>query len=216
MNRRSINLLTWRFRIYLLIRARLVQWSVIWAGCSLILMGWWQVENHRLGTARDAMAIMENRCTPVQQMQNQNVVLAKRVSELRSHQSLLTRLDDEQVPFRLLGLLSQKVADCSGAIRVDSLAIDRRLEPETAAANPTRSTPASTTAAVAAPKSNAPRMREVTALTLSGMADDNITVAQFVGLLRDSGVFETVELVSSIGADTATQRGQTYLVKCVL
>ena len=59
-------------------------------------------------------------------------------------------------------------------------------------------------------------MREVTTLTLNGIADGNITLSRFVGLLRDSQVFQTVELVSSIGAGQETVRTQSYLVKCSL
>jgi hypothetical protein len=212
MNRRSINLLTWRFRLYLLIKARLLQWSVAWAVGSLVMVIWWQVENHRLGAVQDALAIMESRCTPLQQMQLENTRLAKRVAGLNSHQSMLARLNDEQVPYRLLGLVSQKVSECTGTIRIDSLSMDRKMEAEAVAPAATGST------AVKPPdaKSPAPKMREVTILNLNGVADGNITVSQFVGLLRDSQVFESVELVSSIGGDTETQRTQTYLVKCAL
>lgn len=212
MNRRSINLLTWRFRLYLLVRTRLLQWSVIWGASSLVMVGWWQLANHRLGMAQESLAIMESRCAPLQQKQRENKQLTKRVHDLKSHQSLLTRLNDEQVPFRLLGLLSQKVTECKGEIRIDSMAIDQKTEAE-------RLTPED--AAVMAKqqaegKPAIPKMREVTTLTLNGIADGNITLSRFVGLLRDSQVFQTVELVSSIGAGQETVRTQSYLVKCSL
>ena len=212
MNRRSINLLTWRFRLYLLVRARLLQWSVVWSVGSVVMLTLWQLENHHLGASQDALAIMESRCQPLQQMQLQNSQLAKKVADLHSHQSLLARLDDEQVPYRLLGLVSQKVAECTGTIRIDSLSIDRKMEAEPlppAGKGTTTAKPADPTPAV-------PKMREVTTLNLNGVAEGNITVSQFVGLLRDSQVFQTVELVSSIGADTNTLRTQAYFVKCTL
>lgn len=212
MNRRSINLLTWRFRLYLLVRTRLLQWSVIWGASSLVMVGWWQLANHRLGMAHESLAIMESRCAPLQQKQRENKQLAKRVHDLKSHQSLLTRLNDEQVPFRLLGLLSQKVTECEGEIRIDSMAIDQKTEAE-------RLTPedaAVMAKQLAEGKPAIPKMREVTTLTLNGIADGNITLSRFVGLLRDSQVFQTVELVSSIGAGQETVRTQSYLVKCSL
>ncbi|MBC7967201.1 MAG: PilN domain-containing protein [Fuerstia sp.] len=212
MNRRSINLLTWRFRLYLLVRTRLLQWSVIWAVGSLLMVIWWQLESRRLSAAQEALAIMESRCLPLQQMQRENMQLARRVRDLKSHQSLLTRLNDEQLPYRLLGLLSQKVSECQGTLRIDSMAIDKKMETE-------RLTPTEAALAVkkaAAGKPVAPQMHEVTILTLNGVADGNITLSQFVGLLRDSQVFQTVELISSIGADNQTRRSQSYLVKCVL
>lgn len=212
MNRRSINLLTWRFRLYLLVRARLLQWSVAWAAGSLLMAIWWQLESHRLGAVQEDLAIMQSRCTPLQQMQLENVRLKKRVADLNSHQSLLVRLNDEQVPYRLLGIVSQKVAQCTGTIRIDSLSIDRKMEAEKTA--PIQA------GATAAPAANGklvePLMREITLLNLNGVADGNITVSQFVGLLRDSQVFQSVELVSSIGAETDSRRTQSYFVKCAL
>ncbi len=172
----------------------------------------WQLENHHLGASQDALAIMESRCEPLQQMQIQNAQLSKKVDDLNSHQSLLARLDDEQVPYRLLGLVSQKIAECTGTIRIDSLSIDRKMEVEPVA--PT--TPGSTAATSSSPLEVGAKMREVTTLNLNGIADGNITVSQFVGLLRDSQVFQSVELVSSIGADTNALRTQAYLVKCTL
>lgn len=212
MNRRSINLLTWRFRFYLLVRARLLQWCVVLAVCSLVLVVLWQLENHRIGTAMDALAIMESRCAPLQQMQSENVQLANRVSELNSHQSLLTRLDDEQVPYRLLGLVSRTVAECLGSIRIDSVSLERRMEAESQDPKKTVSPSDKPKTDVAA----SPKLREITTLTLNGLADDNITVSQFVGLLRDSQVFESVELVSSTGVDSEARRTQAFLVKSVL
>ena len=212
MNRRSINLLTWRFRLYLLVRTRLLQWSVIWAAGSLLMVIWWQLESRRLSAALEALAIMESRCLPLQQMQRENMQLARRVRDLKSHQSLLTRLNDEQLPYRLLGLLSQKVSECEGTLRIDSMAIDKKMETERL--TPTEAAGAAKKAA--AGKAVAPQMHEVTILTLNGVADGNITLSQFVGLLRDSQVFQTVEHVSSIGADNQTRRTQSYLVKCVL
>lgn len=213
MNRRSINLLTWRFRFYLLVRARLLQWSVAWGLCAVLMVSWWQLENYGLGTAMDALAVMESRSAPLKQMQSENVLLAKRVKELNSHQSLLTRLDDEQIPYRLLGLVSRKIADCAGTIRIDSLSFESRREPEPVSLSAVKSEAAAKTGSKTPAE---PLMRDVTSLTLNGLADDNITVSQFVGLLRDSQVFESVELVSSLGSESETQRNQAYVVKCVL
>lgn len=212
MNRRSINLLTAKFRFYLLVKARVLQWSAMWVACSFVMVVWWQVENQRLGATMDALAIMESRVAPLQQMQNQNQTLAERVKNLKSHQSLLTRLDDEQVPYRLLGLVSKTTADCIGTIRVDSLTFDRRMEAvPTTASKP--GTPMPTTGTT---QPTTPATREVATLMLNGIADDNITVSQFVGLLRDCSVFQSVELVSSVGDDASSQRTQMFLVKCDL
>lgn len=212
MNRRSINLLTWRFRLYLLVRARLLQWSLAWAAGSLLMAIWWQLESRKLGAVQEDLAIMQSRCTPLQQMQLENVRLKKRVADLNSHQSLMARLSDEQVPYRLLAIVSQKIAQCSGTIRVDSLSIDHRMEAETPVATPV-GTPATLPMNG---KPAEPVMREITMLNLNGVADGNITVSQFVGLLRDSQVFQSVELVSSIGAETDSRRIQSYFVKCAL
>ena len=212
MNRRSINLLTSRFRFYLLMKARVLQWSGVWAACSLIMISWWQVENDRLGETRDALAIMESRCAPLRQMQQQNLALAERANNLKSHQSLLARLDDEQVPYRLLGLVSKTTADCVGTIRIESLAFERRLE----SAPSISEKPGSASTTENSHQSDTSEKQEVATLTLNGIADDNITVSQFVGLLRDSSVFQSVELVSSVGADALPRRTQMFLVKCDL
>lgn len=208
MNRNCTNLLTWRFRFYLLVRARLLQWSVLWSICGVFMVAWWQLENDRLGTAMDALAVMDNRCTPLQQMRKQNLAMADRLANLKSHQSLLARLDDQQVPFRLLGVVSHCIAECAADIHVESLDFQRRLEQVSA---PT-AIPGAATTTPAAP----PQMRETAAMTLNGVADDNLTVSCFVGLLRDSQVFHSVELVSSVGSGTTPDPKQMFFVKCVL
>ena len=89
MNRRSINLLTAKFRFYLLVKARVLQWSAMWVACSFVMVVWWQVENQRLGATMDALAIMESRVAPLQHMQNQNQTLAERLRTASAQSALI-------------------------------------------------------------------------------------------------------------------------------
>ena len=208
MKRRYINLLSWRFRLYLIVRTRLLQWLAVWSIVAVCAFVVWQVNSRRFAAASDALALMDSRCAPLKSMQDENQRMTGRLAELHSHQSLLTRLDDEQVPYRLMGLVSRGVQACSGSIRVQTLHLTRTQEQ--LPRSPGQS------AAQRAARPPKPQYQEVTTLKLTGLAADNLDISRFVAALRDSGVFASVDLRSSVGARIDTVHAQSFVVECML
>ena len=64
-------------------------------------------------------------------------------------------------------------------------------------------------------KSGKQAVREVMQLTLTGSAVDDLAVSSFVAWLRESEVFETVELRSSESVELNEHNARKYLVACV-
>jgi hypothetical protein len=51
-------------------------------------------------------------------------------------------------------------------------------------------------------------------VTITGAALDNLAVARFVVLLRQTGAFDRVELKSSEGKAPASQHVCSYIIEC--
>ncbi|MEQ9406120.1 MAG: PilN domain-containing protein [Fuerstiella sp.] len=205
MNKRYSNLLSSRFRLLMLIRRRVTQWSVIWIAAVAVSLGWWQLRSHRVRAAEERVALMETRYSPLKQMQADIRKMKQQLEEMNSHESLLTRLDDEQVPYRLLALVTLQVDARAGAIRLDSYRLTR-TDPVEAVRQTAAATAKKTDAEPAVP----------TRLTVRGIAADNLAVSLFVAGLRDTGVFESVDLKSSVGAQIDRQRAQSFIIDCSL
>ncbi len=203
MNKRYSNLLTWRFRQYMLIRRRLTQWSVVWGVAALIALSWWQLRVHRVKAADKRVTVMETRYSPLKQMQSENERITDQLTKMNSHESLLTRLDDEQVPYRLLALVSLQVSERSGSVRIESFQLTQN--------------DSGSASATSGPENDGGRDdfgRTQTRLEVRGIATDNMAISLFVAGLRDTGVFESVELKSSVGERVDNQRTQSFITVC--
>lgn len=203
MNKRNSNLLTWRFRLLLLIRRRLTQWSVVWVAAAIISLGWWQLRLHRLQATDERVALMETRSSPLKQMQSENDRIRQQLADMNSHESLLARLDDEQLPYRLLALVSLQVGERDGTVRIESFKLTRRDESSSEKSSGTGSAGSTEHAGSFS-----------TQLAVRGIATDNLAVSLFVAGLRDTGVFESVDLKSSVGARVDDHRAQSFAIIC--
>ncbi len=199
---RYSNLLTWRFRLQLMIRRRLTQWAFVWIATLLICFGWWQVSLKALQFESDRVALMETRYSPVIQKQAEIQRIRRELDDLNSHQSLLVQLDDEPIPYHLLALVSMQVQQRDGAVRIESFKL---TQPDGAVA----------ASQASAGKPAAPNTAHST-MTLQGMAADNLAVSLFVAGLRDSGVFSAVDLKSSTGARVENTRAHNFTIECQL
>ena len=202
MNKRYSNLLTWRFRQYMLIRRRLRQWAVVWTVVAVISLSWWQIRVHGVEAAEKRVALMETRHHPLKQMQLENKHLRDQLTKMNSHESLLARLDDEQVPYRLLALISLQVAERSGSVRIESFQLTQ--------------SESVTDSAISEPEKHDPGdfERTQTQLVVRGIATDNMAISLFVAGLRDTDVFESIELKSSLAERVDNQRTQSFIIVC--
>ena len=202
------NLLPLDFRRRLLVKIRLLQWSFVW-GLSLIAFAalWAATSVDRQAQTRQ-LQTLERQCDPLRKMNADNKRVRARLAELEQRQSLLADLDTVQYPLLLIGIVSRGTHHSHARVQVRdfSLAPVALLSPK------------STKSANQVKKKNEKQAEEnVSArmrLTLKGIALDDLAVAQFIVALRDTGVFNAVELKSSLVTQLAGGQAREYFVEC--
>jgi len=190
-----LNLLPWQFRCRLLARSRVRHWSVVWAISCLILVGVCGLTHLQLEAGRRDLQVQRDKSAPLKALQTQNEQIRARLAQLHSHQSLLVLLDRTQQPLWLIGLVSRHARNGGGRLQVQDFSL-KQLQP--------------------APRSRTEGIdrNDLAHLTLKGIAVDDLAVARFIVGLRDSGIFDSVELKSSIGTQVKNKSAREYLVEC--
>lgn len=192
----SVNLLSLDFRLRMLRRARLRQWLVMGGLSLLVTAALCFVEYRKLRQSRQEVRSQAEVCQPLKAMQIGTAQIRDRLAELRGRQSLLGELRDEQVPYRVVGVVSHSARKCRGRLRVERLDLSESEVAETKQDQPQDAA------------------EDLTAVKLAGIAADNLAVARFVVALREFGVFERVDLKSSLGDAQSGGRSRKYLIEC--
>lgn len=191
----AINFLPAEFLRRTLLRTRLAQWSVVWAAVATAAGGGglWKLSTD--AALRQRVRDLEAQCAPLRELARESRQIQDRLQEISGRQSLLAQLDRAQHPLHVLGVVSQCAAAADKRLYVERL----QLSPIEPASTPTNSP---NTAAggnppvpASAPAAKAPVAR--TRLTLGGLAADDLAVARFMTGLRNSQIFERIDLNSS-------------------
>ena len=204
--RAYLNLLPWELQRRFLIRKRLFQWSIVWACVSGAIGAVWYVCQQGVETQRRELFSVEQNAAPIRKMRSKNRIIKKRLSGLASRSSLLSELKSTRQSILLVGIVSRSASRIAGRLQVRSFELSRK--------------------SIAAPVSNkrgprgkpkiqsASQVTERMAVTLNGIAVDDLAIAEFVNALRDSDSFETVELKSSVGLELVNVKVRQYVVEC--
>ncbi|MCH7685221.1 MAG: hypothetical protein IH899_00820 [Planctomycetes bacterium] len=203
------NLLPLDFRRWLLVKIRLLQWSLVWGLSLLALVALWAAKSVDRHTQTRQLQTLERQCDPLREMNEDNNRVRERLAELEQRQSLLADLDTVQYPLLLVGIVSQGTHRSHSRVQVR----DFSLAPVTpVSAKSTKS------ASQVKNKNNEKQTEEYVSarmrLTLKGIALDDLAVAQFIVALRDTGVFNAVELKSSLVTQLAGGPAREYFVEC--
>lgn len=189
MKKTHVNLLPMTYRRKQLVMQLVKQWTVIWLA-ALMAAGtlyWAQyTQNYR---ARSRLESLRRDFTPVKAMADEVEALKAKIDELRSRESIVLSLADEQSMLTLIGLLCRATEKCDGQLCIQRLQLDRRQD-----------------------SSGAQFMK---VLQLDGIATSNHLVARFAAALRDSTAFQRVELKSSGRRATEKKDEQAYSLECV-
>lgn len=142
-------------------------------------------------------------------MKTQNTRVNKQLLTLRRRLALLEDFENKQFPLNLVGLVSESAVKSDHRIQVEDLSFTRTqktvIDPtSTRTRNPKRK------AALAKQSQTEEELK----LVLKGTAADDLAVAKFIVSLRDSGVFERVELKSSIAEEIEGAKVRRYLLEC--
>lgn len=209
-----LNLLPWKLRCRMLLRQRIRQWAMVWSALAVCSVLMYAQSWTGLTTAQEELEVWQRRAVAVQSVQEQNAKLQRKIAALQERLVKYGHLNSEQIGFQLLATISQSSGAVDGKIQVQKLAFRQFQVPEA----PPAAAPGTPAAPVSAPVPGAPvkppKMRDVRTLSLTGVAANNLAVAQFVSSLRDSGAFQSVDLKSSLGSKAAVGRMRNYQVEC--
>jgi hypothetical protein len=211
----NLNLLPWSYRRDHVLRRCLRQWCGTWAAvAALLTCGWW-VER---SACRAVLADVESKQQSyegVKQLRSDIAKLTAMQKGLGNQENLLGTLQSVPPPLLVVALVSQSAQHCQGRVMV------RQLIYQQAATNPGT---VALQASIAQPVITSPpgviqtpldaQRRESASLSLRGIGTDNVAVAQFVVGLRESGVFQHVDLKSAAENESARTHTTAYQVEC--
>jgi Tfp pilus assembly protein PilN len=144
------------------------------------------------------MRARAQKCAPLKKLQTELDAMRAELDDLQQREALAMSLADNVPDLTLLGVVSRAALRSDGTVYIEQLSLNREAPP----------TAKEESDAAAGPERGG-------VLTLRGGGVDNLSVARFVAALRDSEVFERVQLKST-GVQAAAGTGaRSYLVECV-
>ena len=179
-------------------------WVIVWFVTALSTGYACAVRSQELQDLQASAEAMAIAASPLKDLQSETRKLARDVREIRERESWLVESDSQQA-LQLLGILSESTGGISGRVSVQSLDLST-IHVETPK-------PAEQSAASGKDESKSVSTRMQ--LDLQGVAVDDLAVASFIAGLRDSGVFESVELKSSAGHILDNHEIRQYDVRCI-
>lgn len=182
--RTHINLVPERFLRRRLVRRWSIRWLCAWACGALACFGYLGLLEHAVSLDDQINASLRAKAKPVLEMSEAAQRFREELRSVESNDALLSRLTGEGSSLDGVGLTSAAAAACGDRIWVQRLRIETRF------ADDAPSKPGA--------PADRPASRGVRRLTLSGVAADNLAVAEFVAALRSSHAFRRVELKNSL------------------
>lgn len=198
-----MNLVPPAFQRKLLVRKRIRQWfvpSAVALMASLTAVG---EVGYRLRNLSLSAAALEERLRPMNEMSQDNDLIASRLKNLVGHESVLHEIVGVQRPVSLLAVISQSAGRTESRLQILKLTVQQTL-----AEKPVDRKPGGNAAATVA------RRDVTTEITITGVALDDAAVAAFVQSLKESQAFAAVELKSTVGTVIADVAARQYDVSC--
>ena len=205
MNRHA-NLLPAAFRRRLLLRTRFRQWAPVWVLALLAAGGLWWAGQHSLSAQREQLRQLETQAAPLHALARRNTQLRQQLGQFAARRSMLAELEPAISPLRAIGLVSGTTRRGASRVQVRKFSLSSVSTPAVAAAggNPTPARNLHSDSAA----------RQAIRLQLTGIATDDLAVADFVSGLRDRGPFASVELRSSAVTQLPTIEARAYVIEC--
>lgn len=187
--------------------SRLKIWGAVCLATLLFTFYFCLSRQRQLSELQNNAVWLHATTTPLREIEAENRRMELQIRRIKERESWLTDSDSSQT-LQLLGLISHATGENHGRVSVRTLAlntIDRPVMPLPNAEN--RPVNAKEKAKI--------KYEQRMQLDLTGVAVDDIAVASFVSALRDSGVFESVELKSSLSHLFDGQEVREYSVSCL-
>jgi Tfp pilus assembly protein PilN len=152
----------------------------------------------------------EQHLTEVQSLrsrQSESHAARKKIEELQTRHTLVSMLENEVPVVQIVGVFSRSAQDPKRRIQVAELRAEEVLR--NIAAGHSAPNPANNRK----PQSQA--QEKVLAVVVTGVAQDDMIVAQFVERLRESKMFQSVKLASTTGDHQQSPSERHFQIECV-
>ena len=197
----NLNILPYTLRLRQLVRARFIQWFLIWGAAAVAAGGVLYSTKYAPYHARlEELQARERKYAPVNKLKTELDAMRAEMVDLQQREALAMSLAGDIPDLTLLGVVSRAARQSDGKVYIERLSLGRETTRQAKAPDE--------------PADSAGMIRGGV-LRLQGSGVDNLSVARFVAALRDSEVFDKVELKST-GIQAATGTGaRSYLVECM-
>jgi hypothetical protein len=198
-----INLLPLEYRQRGLVRRRVRLWAIVWIIAALLTAGVYGVSYAAMKSQRDELLELESACEPLKALEADSKAIAKVLADLGGRKSLLAKLDRGEQPVQLVGLIADAVRRVELGVVISDLNVE-----------PFRLEESYTEKDAQGVEKKLVRQLDRFRLRLSAFGSDDLAVAHFVSVLKDSEVFDSVTLIST---SEQTQRAnlREFVVECV-
>jgi hypothetical protein len=200
-----INLLPPAVRLKIQFRGALRRWRWIWISAVSCAIAYCGIQIVDLMRIRALLVTLEDRCQPLRSMQAEMNQEQDQLSCVLAEKRSLERIPANDHLLELFGVIARAGQPVAGRFQLTRLGL--------VFAQPSGSMPAIPTPPPAPGVPAAP-VRQASMLSLQGLADDDRVLASLVTNLRDSGVFERVDLKSSTQSPGAGVSGRSYQLDC--
>jgi hypothetical protein len=212
-----LDLLPRAFRRKMLRHSRLRQWSIMAGACALIVAGICVHQQYECQVGQQGVEARRLRAAPLETVQSQNAEFRKRLVQMCDEQQLRTELESEQIAFHLLATVSRSAATCRDGVQVQQFTFTRTKSiVNTQSANSQQANSQPPSVAGQAGPSDQKTEIESLVMTIKGLGADNLMVSRFVVALRDSQLFDKVDLKSSTGSAGPARGIRAFVVECTL
>jgi hypothetical protein len=189
-----LNLLPFSVRRNQLIKRALRQWVLagsIAAAITAFAIWWRWNEAKQQQIALDAVM---RQYAPLKKLEEESQHIESEVESLQNRERLALDLAQNRSLLTLIEQLSRAAKRCDGKVNINHLVMD---------------------ANVRSARQDGEGDLSQSKLTLRGMGIDDVTIAQFVAELRDSNLFENVQLTSTGSATINDREAKIYTLECV-
>lgn len=181
---------------------RMKAWCCIWLLTAVAMIGLCLHRGRSLTGMRLESALLNAQAKPLREVQASQKKMRAEVQRIRDRESLLTESDSSQT-LQLVGIVSQAAKRNEGRVSVQAFrltSIETEITPDKPLPRKSK---------------KKPEVLKQTQLELDGVAINDVAVASFVAMLRESGVFESVELKSTLSAVVNDHETRQYRVACI-
>ncbi|MGN6135998.1 MAG: PilN domain-containing protein [Aureliella sp.] len=205
-----INLLPANTRLKIQFRSMLRRFARIWAAAGVGALACAALQVRECWHASQRLAELEARCEPLYALQQQIQSDRRQLNSLQARCEMLSGLQPSDHFLDLMGVLVESTQREAGKLHIQRLSLQSSQQAAAAPQAPSRAAAASAAAGSAAAGNLVP----IGTLSLNGLAEDDASLAQFVAALRETGVFDRVELKSSSQVAGGSKASRQYHLEC--